>query len=228
MLVDIACILSHGHVAPVVVASSAFEELDKQLQAMISSGDTIIALDNQDTDEALESNLLCQMLTQPIVKIRPFGQNQDMLDFPSLAVISVTGNNLAIAKDLTERTLLCSLDAKMEVPGRRKFEFNPVAMAMENRARLVRACLIILRAYVAAGRPPQAIIPMGVIRRLERLGSVRAGLARPRRSVRDYGKNPGERPEPRPPHNDHGAMGGAVRADGNVRWRCREGGRERA
>ena len=161
MLVDIACILSHGHVAPVVVASSAFEELDKQLQAMVSSGDTIIALDNQDTDEALESNLLCQMLTQPVVKIRPFGQNQDMLDFPSLAVVSVTGNNLAIAKDLTERTLLCSLDAKMEVPGRRKFEFNPVVMVMENRARLVRACLIILRAYVVAGRPAQDIMPMG-------------------------------------------------------------------
>jgi putative DNA primase/helicase len=161
MLVDIACILSHGHVAPVVVASSAFEELDKQLQAMISSGDTIIALDNQDTDEALESNLLCQMLTQPVVKIRPFGQNQDMLDFPSLSVISVTGNNLAIAKDLTERTILCSLDAKMEIPGSRKFNFSPVAMALKNRAQLVRACLIVLKAYVVAGRPTQDITPMG-------------------------------------------------------------------
>jgi phage/plasmid primase-like uncharacterized protein len=36
MLVDIACSLSHGHAAPVVAASSAFEELDKQLQAMVS------------------------------------------------------------------------------------------------------------------------------------------------------------------------------------------------
>jgi hypothetical protein len=88
-------------------------------------------------------------------RLRPFGQNQEMLDFPSLAVISVTSNNLAIAKDLTERTILFSLDAKMETPGRRRFEFNPVAMARENRARLVRACLIILQAYVAAGRPPQ-------------------------------------------------------------------------
>jgi Bifunctional DNA primase/polymerase, N-terminal len=157
MLIDIACVLSHGHAAPVVAASSAIEELDKQLQAMVSSGDTIIALDNQDTDEALESNLLCQMLTQSVVKIRPFGQNQDMLDFPSLAVISTTGNNLAIAKDLTERTILCSLDAKMEIPGSRKFDFSPVAMALKNRAHLVRACLIILKAYVVAGRPPQGI-----------------------------------------------------------------------
>jgi putative DNA primase/helicase len=161
LLVDIACALSRGHAAPVVAASSALEELDKQLQAMISCGDTIVALDNQDADEALASNLLCQMLTQPIVKIRPFGQNEDMPGFPSLSVISVTGNNLAIAKDLTERTVLCSLDAKMEIPGSRKFNFNPDAMALENRAQLVRACLIILEAYMVAGLPTQNIIPMG-------------------------------------------------------------------
>ena len=199
------------------------EELDKQLQAMVSSGDTIIALDNQDTDEALASNLLCQILTQPVVKIRPFGQNQDMLDFPSLSVISVTGNNLAIAKDLTERTILCSLDAKMEIPGSRKFNFSPVAMALKNRAQLVRACLIILKAYVVAGRPPQDITPMGGFE--DWSGWVRSALiwlgcddpCATMNKIRASDQSS------RPSHNDYGPVGGKVRERGNVRWRCREG-----
>jgi putative DNA primase/helicase len=161
LLVDIACILSHGHVAPVIVASSTFEERDKQLQAALAGGDTIVALDNQNSDEDLTSDALSQMLTQPIVKVRPFGQNKELLEYPSMSVISVTGNNLAVAKDLTERTVLCQVDAKMEVPGSRKFTFNPIVMARQNRVRLVRACLIILRAYVVAGRPPQDFNPMG-------------------------------------------------------------------
>jgi hypothetical protein len=160
-LVDIACVISHGHSAPVVVASSTFEELDKQLQAAVISGHTIIPLDNQNSDDALRSDLLCQMLTQDTVEIRCFGQNKELKPYPSIAVVSVTGNNLAVAKDLTERTLLCQLDANMEVPGARKFSFNPVVMARQNRVILLRACLTILRAYHIAGRPTQNIQPMG-------------------------------------------------------------------
>ena len=101
------------------------------------------------------------MLTQTEVEVRPFGQNEKMMRYPTVATISVTGNNLSVAKDLTERTLLCSLDAKMETPGSRKFDFDPAAMALERRVRLVRACLIILRAYAVAGYPKQAFDPMG-------------------------------------------------------------------
>jgi putative DNA primase/helicase len=160
-LVDVACVMSHGHRAYVVVASSAPEELDKQLQALVSNGNTIIALDNQDSDHPLASNALSQILTQATIMVRPFGQNISMINVPSMAVVSITGNNLAIAKDLTERTLLCSLDAKMEVPGSRAFRFHPVVRAMETRVTLVNAALTILRAYVVAGRPDQKLTPMG-------------------------------------------------------------------
>jgi putative DNA primase/helicase len=159
--VDIACVMSHGHRAPVTPASSTFEELDKQVQAMVSSGKTIFALDNQDPERPLSSCTLSSVLTQSLIEVRQFGQNKDLTLYPVLAVVSVTGNNLEIAKDLTERTILCELDAKVETPGARKFDFDPVEYALKNRARLVRAALTILRAYVVAGRPDQKLVPMG-------------------------------------------------------------------
>jgi hypothetical protein len=169
--VDIACAMSHGHRAPVTPASSTYEELDKQIQAMVSSGKTIFALDNQDPENPLSSCTLSSVLTQSLVEVRQFGQNKDLTLYPVVAVVSVTGNNLEIAKDLTERTLLCQLDAKVETPGARTFDFDPVEWALEHRAELVVAALTILRAYVVAGRPvylvktegkpDQKLTPMG-------------------------------------------------------------------
>jgi len=51
------------------------------------------------------------------------------------------------------RVLLCQLDAKMEQPGTRRFDFDPVTMMLADRVRYVRDCLIIMRAYVVAGYP---------------------------------------------------------------------------
>jgi hypothetical protein len=51
------------------------------------------------------------------------------------------------------RVLLCQLDAKMEQPGTRRFDFDPVTMMLADRMRYVRDCLIIMRAYVVAAYP---------------------------------------------------------------------------
>ncbi len=161
LLVDIATVIAHGKRASVVAATSNPDELDKQLQALLSSGASYIALDNIDPDNPVASTLLNQILTQPEVTVRPFGQAENKRTYPSIAVISVTGNNLAVVKDLTERTLLCRLDAKCEVPGVRRFDFDPVDVAVHDRVALVRACLTIMRAYVVAGRPDQNLAPMG-------------------------------------------------------------------
>lgn len=152
-IIDIACAISHGHAAPVLSASSTPEELDKQLAALISIGSSIIALDNLAPGVPIHSNLLCQMLTQSMVEVRPMGQNTVMRQYPSLATISCNGNNMAVAADLTERTLLCSLDAGVEFPGKRKFQFDPVSRALDQRGELVRASLTCLRAHALAGYP---------------------------------------------------------------------------
>jgi hypothetical protein len=47
----------------------------------------------------------------------------------------------------------CRLDARVEQPEKRAFDFDCVKEARENRGALVAAALTILRAYVVAGRP---------------------------------------------------------------------------
>lgn len=210
LLVDIACILSHGHVAPVIVASSTFEERDKQLQAALAGGDTIVALDNQNSDEALTSDALSQMLTQPIVKVRPFGQNKEMLEYPSMSVISVTGNNLAVAKDLTERTVLCQVDAKMEVPGSRKFTFN--LLSWRDKPSAARSRVSNHSAGLCRCRPPAARLQSdGWLRGLERMGSLGDRLAEASRSMRNNERGQVKGSGARRSCHNYGALGAGNR-----------------
>jgi putative DNA primase/helicase len=67
-----------------------------------------------------------------------------------------TGNSLVISGDMTRRALVCSLDAGVERPELREFDFNPVDMAKRGCAGYLVAALTILRAFHIAGSPRQA------------------------------------------------------------------------
>lgn len=77
------------------------------------------------------------------------------LDLPTTITVMATGNNLVIDGDLVRRALICRLDAEMERPELREFNFSPIQTVTDNRAALVSAGLTIMRAYIAAGRPHQ-------------------------------------------------------------------------
>jgi len=99
------------------------------------------------------------------------------------AAVYATGNNLTIANDLTDRTLLCSLDAGCERPGARHFDFDVIEDIHSERERLVIAALTVLRAWHVAGEP-QPADPMGGFERLVTAGARGTDLARKGRSVR--------------------------------------------
>jgi len=150
---DMGAALSHGTKAPVIAASSDPKELDKALAAALISGASQITLDNLSEGEALHSDLLSQCLTQEMVIVRKFGKNDEDYHIPNTAIFIANGNNLTIRKDLVERAVLCELDAEMEQPGTRVFDFDPVVTILSDRPRYVRDVIIILRAYAAAGYP---------------------------------------------------------------------------
>jgi hypothetical protein len=153
LLVDIPSLLISGQLAPVISQGRTEEELEKRLGAALLSGDTIISIDN--CSHPLESNFLCQALTQQRLKIRLLGHSRQV-ETPVNAAIYATGNNLMIANDLVRRTLLCTIDAKCERPELRRFDFNVIETIHTDRGRLVAAALTILRAWHAAGAPPAA------------------------------------------------------------------------
>ena len=148
-IVDIGSILATGHEAGVTDQGN-HEELKKCLAAILMRGDQLVAIDN--CDAPLEGALLNQMLTQSRVSVRILGFST-MVDVQPMAVVSATGNNLALRGDLIRRSIIARLDPGVERPELREFSYDPIDDAKKNRGELVAAVLTVLRAYSVAGRP---------------------------------------------------------------------------
>jgi putative DNA primase/helicase len=149
-LVDVAAMMVSGRPAPVIAPGKKEEETEKRLGAALIAGDPLLSIDN--VEHPLGGELLCQMLTQPLLKVRILGQSANF-EAPSNMALFATGNNLEIAGDMTRRTLLCRLDPQCERPELREFDFEPVSQVAKDRARYIGAALTILRAYIVAGYP---------------------------------------------------------------------------
>ncbi|HXZ14788.1 MAG TPA: hypothetical protein VEH77_02225, partial [Roseiarcus sp.] len=158
MLVDLCSVITTGHEAGVIAQGKSAEEMEKRLGSALLAGDTVIAIDN--CEAPLGGDLLCQTLTQPVVKTRVLGLSKT----PTLstgAFVTATGNNLVLVGDVTRRSLLSCLDPKCERPETRVFVSNPCQVAKANRPALVGAALTILRAFHIAGRQYTKAPPLG-------------------------------------------------------------------
>lgn len=148
--VDLASVIAQGRRPAVLSLGRDPSEAEKRLAAALLAGDPLIALDN--VERPLDGDLLCQVATQPTVRLRPLG-GSSMLSIPTQALIAATGNNLAVIGDLRRRTVLIRLDAGVERPERRRFPRDLLAWAADNRGELLRAALTLPMAYRAAGEP---------------------------------------------------------------------------
>ena len=156
-IIDLACILRTGRVAATIAQGKTEEELEKRLSSMFLEGDGFVAIDN--CESPLGGEFLCQALTQSTLKVRPLGKST-VIEVPTAAVMTATGNNLIVVGDMNRRTLLCQLDPGVERPELRQFSFDPVEVVLAQRGAMVAAALTILRAYHVAGRPHQ-VSPLG-------------------------------------------------------------------
>ena len=156
-LVDIACVIATGFRSSPVNLGRDEVELGKNITAKLMEGEGFIAIDN--CTYPISGDLLCSMLTSERVSPRILGFSKAP-SISSASFVAVNGNNLKIAGDLVRRSLLCRMDAKVEQPENRPFEFDPVEVAIRNRPNLVVAALTILRAYHVAGRPNK-LKPLG-------------------------------------------------------------------
>lgn len=153
MIVDAATMVATGRRAGVLALGKTVEETEKRLGGALLSGDPVLALDN--CEAGIGGDLLCQIITQEVVRVRALGASV-MADVPTNIFVTATGNNLTVVGDMTRRTVLCRIDAGVERPELRVFEMpDPVAQARDRRGELVASALTALRAYVVAGRPFQ-------------------------------------------------------------------------
>ena len=149
-LVDLFSAIAAGRPCPVIAAGKTEEETEKRLGAMLLAGSALISIDNVNGE--LGGDLLCQMTERPLVRVRVLGRS-DAPEIECRSMPFATGNKLTLVGDMTRRAVLCSLDAQVERPELRHFDFDPVARAMAERGRYVAAALTILLAYRAAGSP---------------------------------------------------------------------------
>jgi hypothetical protein len=129
------------------VASGSAGELDKRLNAGLLGGAPMIHIDN--ANGKLVSDLLCQILTERSVAVRPLGVSEEVVVI-GMPLVLANGNNVQIDDNLSRRTLLVELDAGVEKPELRNFNLRPVDMLVENRGSYVAAILTALRAYLMA------------------------------------------------------------------------------
>lgn len=152
-LVDIATLIANGRVAAVIAQGRTEEELEKRLGALLLAGEQVIAIDN--CEAPLGGEFLCQMLTQQILRMRVLGHSE-MPELPTAALVTATGNNLALVGDMTRRAILCRLDPNCERPELREFSSDPIATLRAERPKYLAAALTVLRAFDVSGRPRQA------------------------------------------------------------------------
>lgn len=173
LVAETIALLATGRRASVLSLGHDDAEAEKRIAGMLLAGLAIILLDN--IERPLKGDLLCQVLTQQYVQLRPLGAS-GLLQIPTHATLMATGNNLSIVGDLKRRTMLIRLDAGVERPEQRTFSRDHLEEVLDRRGELIRAALTIPLAYLAAGSPGvDGIYPLGGFEHWDRM--VRRPLA---------------------------------------------------
>jgi hypothetical protein len=155
-LAEIIGLLATGATPSGLSFSADREEMEKRLVGVLRVGDPVLLIDN--ISAPLEGDLLCQMMTSATVRARVLGSS-DVIQMQARTLVVATGNNIAVRGDMVRRTVMCRLDAQMQNPEHRHFDFDAVQEVRAARPQLVVDALTVLRAYMAAGEPdrPQAL-----------------------------------------------------------------------
>ena len=158
-LFDIVAAISLGESCPVISVSPDANETEKRIIGAALYGQSLIPLDN--VNGTLGGDALCQLIERPVCNLRPLGRSEQVR-IENRAIVFFNGNNCRVTGDMTRRVIIAELDAEMEKPAERTFSGDPVAKVKADRGKYIAACMIILRAYVSAGRPipPKLGAPM--------------------------------------------------------------------
>jgi hypothetical protein len=148
----IGALATGGDVA-VLPPTNEEDECRKRLFAALRGGSKVLLCDN--VREPLGNSVIDSFLTSSLFADRVLGVSENV-ELPNRSLFLVSGNNLVLTGDTHRRILLARLDAQIETPFKREFEFDPLAEVCNNRQALVVAALTIVRAYITAGRPKVA------------------------------------------------------------------------
>ncbi len=133
------------------------DEVRKKITSVLRGAPSLIVLDN--LRGIVDSGDLSSVLTARTWKDRLLGKNEEV-SLPVRTIWLGTSNNAALTTELGRRTVRVALDAAVERPwlrardGQITFRHpDLLAWATVRRGDLVHACLTLIAAWLAAGRP---------------------------------------------------------------------------
>jgi hypothetical protein len=152
LMVDAMATVLTGLGASVMTEGRDDEEWRKRLTAKLRQIPSLVLIDN--LRHPLDSAAVAAALTAPHWEDRILGASE-MTRLPIRCVWIATGNNPEFSNEMARRIVRIRLDAHVDQPWRRESFRHPDLMSWvrANRGRLVAACLCLIRAWIAAGRP---------------------------------------------------------------------------
>jgi hypothetical protein len=152
LMVDAMATILTGLGAGVMTEGTDEEEWRKRITAKLREIPTLVLVDN--LKRHLDASALAAALTAPFWEDRVLGVSEiTRLSIRCLWI--ATGNNPTFSNEIARRLVRIRLDAGVASPSQRTGFRHPDLMVWvrANRARLAAACLILGRAWIAAGRP---------------------------------------------------------------------------
>ncbi len=154
LLANVVSVVAHGTTCETKTLPGDEEEVRKLLTTELIKGRPLILLDNADERKPIHSGALASVTTAEIWGNRQLGK-LDSVCVPNLALWLMTANNPKLAGEMARRCIRVRIDPKIDRPWKRGgFRHQHLLdWARENRARLVLAVIILVKAWLAADRP---------------------------------------------------------------------------
>lgn len=136
------------------------EEIEKRITTYLREGHPFLILDNLKSE--ISSTALEQLATSPRWQARLLSTNQAPI-VPQNTTWVLTLNAAKVNRDFSRRAVMCRLDSKTDKPWERtgfKLE-DPVEWGRSRRGAIIRAILILVRAWVLDGMPRDTEVVRG-------------------------------------------------------------------
>ncbi|MCY4107511.1 MAG: hypothetical protein OXG11_00595, partial [Chloroflexi bacterium] len=152
LLVESVGLITTGSAPATMTLPRKDDDLRKQITSVLLGGSPVVLLDN--VTHTLESGVLAAALTSRTWSDRLLGKSETV-SVPNNCLWFATGNNLQLGSEIVRRAIWIRLDPKVDRPWERTgFKHDPLPpWVVENRGRLLWALLVLVRHWIAVGRP---------------------------------------------------------------------------
>ena len=160
MFCDVVSIIATGRPGAMLKAPDREDEFGKLLVSALLEGSSMIIFDN--VEKRLSSPCLARVLTAKIFSGRKLSFNKT-IELPVESIFLGNGNNISLGGDIPRRAYWVRMDPKSSKPWLRDGFKHPNLRdwVKENRVELLVKLLIMIRAWVVAGRPKGDVPRLG-------------------------------------------------------------------